>query len=316
MKKTSQKSLFISSFALVSLYALIQNPVQAMEESSDEESTGTLLKIIKNDSDENLKNKRREQYDEWCKRMEQLSISKEKRVKKRNDEFEALLTSVGCSTFSNLYDVFKTLEKAATKAGSNGKHAEAAKLWEGMVFYADAIVDSTSKFYNQYGPILDFGSVVSAEQKKQKEIGNRKTMGFKGATESYFNANDYSKSGEMWDQLKQYKSKAYESFTIDEAKKAALAYRFAENLEKEIEYRSLAIETDDDRLDFAELLWELKPIELYYDSPENYCGGVMLKAKGTNSATYYRAYALLKENDPELLELLMNPQENEVLEGS
>ena len=197
MKKMCNRSLFVSFLALFSLSAIFQTPAWAMDDDTDYYQTGKSVP-----------------------------------QKKTTIDLDQILTSLQCNKFSNFYDVFKALEKAANKATSNSKHAEAAQLYEAMARYAAAIEDPSSQYCQSYGTIFDFGAVMGAERDKQNAIRLRKKMGLKGAGESYGLAKNYCKSVEMWEQFLEYKLyKLSESLSSDEENNVFNARKLAKSSE-------------------------------------------------------------------------------------
>ena len=305
MNKMYKKFLFVSSLPLFSLCALFQVPAHAMEQDTSDEKVS--LQTPKKNRDEKLYAK----FEEIQDRIEKLRISEAKKITDRDDELDAILTPLGHHSFSHLYDVFDTLEESAKAADLNGKHDEAARLWEGMAAYADAIVDSSSKYHQKYGMVLDFGAMMQAERDKQKEIPRRKEMGLKGAAENFLSVQEYSKSGEMWDRLKEHRDEqGYKSLTLDEARKAVQAYHLAENFQKEFDYRNLMVEykahTSEDTLEWADALWRFK---LEDPNPNIACWEVMKRSKETNPEIYNRAFELFQKNDATKLKKFMVREE-------
>ena len=278
MNTICKKSLFVSSLTLLSLCAILQVPTYGMEKDEKEANRGSSL------------------------------IAKQGTGNPIDKGIDPILTSLGYGTAFELYDfyeVFETLEDTAAKAHLQGKYDDEGDLWAAMAFYACAIEDPSSKYGSPSGisgMILDVGIFNDALGNKQKEIKDRKLMGFKAAGKSYFQAKHYSKSGAMWDWLNN------EDLTIEEIKMAAKAHQLAKNFKKAVVYRRMVVDsksrTDTDVLDFAEVLWEAKN---YDAGPESMCWNMMKKTKDSNPAIYNRALTLFQTHNPLSLKSLMNP---------
>lgn len=139
-------------------------------------------------------------------------------------------------------------------------------------------------------------------------------INFKEVAEYHFRAGNYFQSAKLWEKYRQ--SMRERVLTYDEAKKVAEAYRKAEKLQKEADFRLIIAgssdHTDEDSLDYAEVLLKLKrdqgvdPLHKGID-PVLIC--VRLMQTEVDSLTIYnRAYNLLKTYEPVVLEQLMNRQ--------
>ncbi|MBS0271022.1 MAG: hypothetical protein JSR85_00035 [Proteobacteria bacterium] len=238
-------------------------------------------------------------------------------LKKDEIDLEKILSSLKLESFTSLYRVFETLESAAQEATLKGKHTDAAQLWEGVTLYADAIVDPSSIYYKSYGIILDVGAVFAAETSKQKQIRDRKEMGFREAGKSYFRAQNYRRTEEMLVRLKDHRVKKglkNLNLTIDEAKLAAEASQFEHNSRNEIHYRRLVAcdpsSTNNDTLYLIERLWELKS---WPDAP-NTCWMFMKRTRDSDPEAYVKACELFEKYDPELLKHAINNEKTKNVE--
>jgi len=301
-KLFSKKYIFANS--LVVLLHCTVFPIQSqamMDEGETEESS----------LDTAMRKAHDQFWEEFDRRREEEEKRKAELLKKYGtlNKSDIALQDLLLPSLSNIRnytwpDAFHTLKTSAKKSDSIGQHLEAAQTWQAMAIYADAVVDNSSKYYHSYGPILDFGACMSAQQDKRKAVKKAKTKGFKNAAESYFLAKEYAKSGEMWDQLEKHKEENHDyDIIIEDARKAVQAHQLAMNIKREIHYRqkvlSFKLYTQDEAVEFLEVLFQNQYIEA-----EDKCWRVMEDAKEKDPPLYDRAHKLFETYNPSMLKSL------------